>query len=184
MPHNTTINAGAGGDSIADYDLAAGGAYPTTGKVAAGVLYVSPDATTVPAPVTAANGLFMRPGTAATWNVVQAGDLIEIGGATFAVKRAFANATAAGDTTVVAAVASKKIRVLSYAIGPVSAAVNLYLKSSTVGAITSTKYLPPNGGMGRSLNHFGHCETTAGEALAINLSGAANVGIDVLYIEV
>lgn len=45
----------SGGDSIVTYDIAAGGAYPNTGKVPAGVMYVSPNATTAPTPVTPAN---------------------------------------------------------------------------------------------------------------------------------
>lgn len=57
MSHNTALNLGSGGDTIVDYDLAAGGAYPTSGKVPACVLYVSANATTAPVPVTAANPL-------------------------------------------------------------------------------------------------------------------------------
>lgn len=70
MAHNTTINVGTGGDQIVDYDLATGGAYPTTGKVPAGVLYISANSTTAPTPVTDANGLPVRPATATAWNVL------------------------------------------------------------------------------------------------------------------
>lgn len=69
MAHNTTITTASGTDVINDYDLTAGGAYPTTGKVPAGVVFVSANTTTAPTPVTAANGFYVQPGTATTWNV-------------------------------------------------------------------------------------------------------------------
>jgi hypothetical protein len=116
-------------------------------------------------------------------NATQAGDSIQIGGTAYPVLRAFANPSASGDNTIVAAVAGKKVRVLAYSIGPVAGAVNVTLKSATAGAISSTKYLPAAGsGMGRGLAPFGHCETVAGEALVLNLSAAVAVGVDLLYI--
>jgi hypothetical protein len=134
-------------------------------------------------PIDATHGLPVS--VLSTAAVTQAGDVLEIGGTTYTVKRAFANATASGETTVVAAVVAKKIRVLAYAIGPVSAAVNVYFDNATDGAVSSTKYLAANGGMGRGLNHFGHFQTgTNNEALRINLSTTANVGVEVTYIEV
>ena len=121
--------------------------------------------------------------TIGTVNAVPSGDVIEIAGATTTVLRAFANATASGETNVVAGTAGKQIRVLAYKIGPVSAAVNVYFDNATSGAISSTCYLAANGGMGRSTSLFGHFQTgTQGEALRINLSAAANVGVDVTYI--
>jgi hypothetical protein len=48
MAHNTTLSAGSGGDTITNYDIAAGGAFPTTGKVQAFVLYASAGSSTPP----------------------------------------------------------------------------------------------------------------------------------------
>lgn len=90
MAHNTTINAGSGGDAICDYDLGTGGAYPTTGKVPAGVVYVSADSTTPPTPVTAANGLYVRPGSAATWAITAAALPLPAGASTEATLAALA----------------------------------------------------------------------------------------------
>lgn len=96
---------------------------------------------------------------------------------------AFVNATASGDMTVVAATVGKKIRVLKYTIGPVSAAVNAFFKGTTLGAISSTKNFSINGGCDGSYCPQGHfLDTNAGDDLKINLSTTANVGIDVLYI--
>lgn len=118
-------------------------------------------------------------------NAQPAGDVVEIGGTTYAVKRAFVNATASGTTTVVAGVTSKKIRVLKYTVSA-GGAVNVYFGSATAGAISATKYLAAAGsGIGAALSTFGHFpDPTAGEALYVSLSAAANVGVDVLYIEV
>lgn len=66
MAHDTTINSMSGGDSIVTYDLVAAGAYPTTGKVPASVVYVSPNANTAPTPVTPANPLPVGGTVAAT----------------------------------------------------------------------------------------------------------------------
>jgi hypothetical protein len=60
MANNTTLNAGSGGDSIADVDLANFGSfgYPTTtGKLPVCALYVSQAIGTIPTAVTTANAL-------------------------------------------------------------------------------------------------------------------------------
>ena len=94
----------------------------------------------------------------------------------------FANVSASGDNVLVAGTAGKKIRVLSFAVGPVAGAVNVYFKSATSGAVSSTKYLPASGGLGRTYSPMGHFETVAGEGLSINLSAAVNVGVDFEYV--
>jgi hypothetical protein len=119
-----------------------------------------------------------------TVNALQAGDSIEIGGTIYTVLRAFVNATASGNTQVVAATAGKKVRTLKYSLSA-SAAANVYFATSTGGtAISSTKYLAGAGaGIGASFCPFGlFADTTSGDALEINLSTTANVGVDVLYI--
>lgn len=71
MSHNVNFTPGSGG-VLCTYDLATGGAYPTTGEVPVGAIMVSANATTAPTPVTAANGLYVQPGTSTAWNVVPA----------------------------------------------------------------------------------------------------------------
>lgn len=110
-------------------------------------------------------------------------DAIQAGATALTPKFAFANAAAAGDTQVVAAAAGKKIRVLRYKIGPVSAAVAVRFGSAAT-AIGETSNLAANGGCGGAFCPVGHFETAAGEALNLNLSAVANVGVSVTYIEV
>lgn len=94
----------------------------------------------------------------------------------------FVNVTASGDTTVVAAVVGKSIRVLSYSIGPSSAAVNVFFKSSSGAAISSLKNLAINGGFGRGYCPIGHFQGALGDGLVINLSGVANLGVDLTFV--
>jgi hypothetical protein len=68
VAHDAQINTGTG-PYVYGYDLATGGSYPTVGLVAGGVVLVSPNTSTAPSPVTAANGLYVQPGTGTTWSV-------------------------------------------------------------------------------------------------------------------
>lgn len=83
----------------------------------------------------------------------------------------------AGDTTVVAAVAGKKIRVLSYYIRQ-SAAGTLRWESATGGTaltgvmVTTTADLVASA----EFNPFGHFETVAGQLLNLEQGTAAGMG--------
>lgn len=93
-------------------------------------------------------------------------------------------ASASGATTVVAAVASKKLTVLSYVL-VANAAVNVKWQSSvTPTDISGLLYLAANGGVASGHSPTGHFQTIAGEALNINLSGAVAVGGHLVYVEV
>jgi hypothetical protein len=107
LAHNTTISVGSGGDTIVDYDLATGGAYPTTGKVPAGVVYVSANSTTAPTPVTDANGFPVRPATSTTWVVGDGGGSLTVDG-TVAVSGTVAISAAALPLPSGAATAAKQ----------------------------------------------------------------------------
>ena len=48
MAHNTTLDAGSGGDVIVSYDIATAGAYPTTGRIQQVGLYLSTGSSTAP----------------------------------------------------------------------------------------------------------------------------------------
>jgi hypothetical protein len=50
VAHNTTLNVGSGGDAITDYDIAAAGAYPSSGKVQQVGLYLSTGGSVAPTP--------------------------------------------------------------------------------------------------------------------------------------
>jgi hypothetical protein len=95
----------------------------------------------------------------------------------------FATVNLAATGQLVALVAGKKLRVLRYSL-MADAACSVYLKSHTAGQISGTKYIAANGGAGGSFSPVGHFETVAGEALDVNITGAANVSVDIAYIEV
>ncbi len=87
-----------------------------------------------------------------------------------------------GDNTVVAAVAGKKIRVLSY----------VFISSGTVTAIWQSGATDISGpmsflastGVSAGYNSKGHFETNAGEALQINQNSTAILGGHLTYIEI
>lgn len=95
------------------------------------------------------------------------------------VLRAFANPAGLGSNAVVAAVTGKKIRVLSAVI--ISASANS-IKFLTAAADLSALFaFAANGGLVLDFNEHGWFETNAGEALNINLSAAAAVGVSIQY---
>ncbi len=104
-------------------------------------------------------------------------------GVSLTPKWAFVDATASGDTSVVALVSAKKIRVLFWEMSP-EAAVNARFRSNTTSK-TALYYMDGKGnGQRAGFNQAGWFETASGEALNVNLSGAVNVGVLVGYVEV
>lgn len=97
------------------------------------------------------------------------------------------NLSASGDTTVVAAVPSKKIRVLNYFVTTqtANAAVTVAFKSGSstiLGEIREIDGLYPAAMPGNLLGPL--FETAAGEALVVNLSAAKVVSGHLTYVEV
>jgi hypothetical protein len=99
-------------------------------------------------------------------------------------KTAFVNATAAGNTTIVAGVTGKKIRVLGYRI-QAQGTVNVKFVDSSPQDLTFTWKLQDREGAVSSapLGAF-EFETAVGASLQINLSAAVQVGAQVIYVEV
>lgn len=95
------------------------------------------------------------------------------------------SASSSGANTVVAAVTSKKIRVLAWD-AKVNGAVNFKWQSHvTPTDLTGLYYCNGQGdGVARAFNPLGYFETVAGEALDLNLSGAVGVGGVLTYVEV
>jgi hypothetical protein len=111
-------------------------------------------------------------------------DTIYNGSTALTPKFATITASSSGATTIVALVASKKIRVLSMAL-TANAAVNAKWQSHTTPTDkTGLFYLGAQGGFVLPYNPKGWFETVAGEALDINLSGAVAVGGMLSYVEV
>lgn len=93
-------------------------------------------------------------------------------------------ASAPGATEVVAAVTSKKIRVLSYIL-IANGTVNTKFQSHVAPTDkTGLAYLVANSGVSVAFSPIGHFETVSGEALDINLSAGVAVGGHLTYVEV
>jgi hypothetical protein len=91
---------------------------------------------------------------------------------------------ASGDTTEVALVSGKKIRVLAYrfvSAGAVSVRFKSGASTNLTGAMSTGA---AGGGGGAAFNPIGHFETASGEALVMNLSAAVQVSGHLVYVEV
>ncbi len=110
------------------------------------------------------------------------GYIIDRDGSQYEVKRAIVTASAAGNTAVVAAVADRKIRVISYILSAVTANNVKFQRATT--DITPLHYMPATSTVVAPQNKHGYAETAVNEALNINLSAATAVGCLVCYIEV
>lgn len=99
-------------------------------------------------------------------------------------KFAIIDAATSGDNTLVAAVTSKKIRVLSLVM-VASGAVNVRFESGASGtALSGQMNLAANGGFTLPFNPLGWFETASGTLLNLELSGATSVDGMLTYVEV
>jgi hypothetical protein len=123
---------------------------------------------------------------AGTFAVQAAQDTSKIANGATALTPKFAliSVSSSGVNIIVAAVTSKKIRVLAWDLSP-NAAVNAKWQSHTAGDKTGLYYMAGQGnGNARSFNPVGWFETAAGESLDLNLSAAVAVGGCITYVEV
>lgn len=111
-------------------------------------------------------------------------DLIYDGTTALTPKFAVIDVASSGDNTILAAVASKKIRVLSlYLVA--SAAVTVRFESGAGGtALSGQLQLTANGGFVLPYNPLGWFETASNTLLNLELSGATSVDGGFVYIEV
>lgn len=124
-------------------------------------------------------------GDTSTINVAPDSSVMKIGNTSVTPKFAVISASSSGDNTIVAAVASKKIRVLAYNLMG-AGAVNARFQTAAAGAyLTGLKYIAAaGGGICAPFNPVGWFETVAGDLLNLELSGAVAVGGEIVYIEV
>lgn len=101
-----------------------------------------------------------------------------------APKFAVISAASSGDNTLVAAVASKKIRVLSYSL-VANGTVTVRFESGAGGtALSGQMDFVANTGISVPFSPVGHFETAANTLLNLELSGAVEVAGHLTYIEV
>lgn len=104
-------------------------------------------------------------------------------GETLAVKFAVINAANSGDNTVVAAVSSKRIRVLA-GFFVTGGTVAVTWKSGAATAITGAMSYAENSGLILPLNQLGYFQTAQGEGLVVNLGSGTQISGSLTYIEV
>jgi hypothetical protein len=111
-------------------------------------------------------------------------DVVYNAGVALTPKFAAINASTSGNNTLVAAVTSKKIRVLALWLTS-SGIVNAKFQSGAGGTdLTGLGYEVANTGMVLPLSPVGWFETAAGVLLNLNLSAAIPVGGSLVYVEV
>jgi len=97
-------------------------------------------------------------------------------------KFASINISSSGDNSIVAAVTSKKIRVLSYVI-VADAAVAAKFRNGTTDLMGAAS-LAANGGIAAPFNPVGQFETAANTVLNLNLASAVGVRGHLTYVEI
>jgi hypothetical protein len=115
-----------------------------------------------------------------TMDVSQVSSLGTIATPQFAV----INTSASGDTTLVAAVTSKVIRVLSYVLVADSAVAAKFTSGPAGTAITGAMSLAANGGVAAPFSPVGHFQTAANTALVLNLGAAIGARGHLTYVAV
>lgn len=167
MADNFTANAGSGGSTFASDDIGAV-QYPRV-KVSHGADGSATD-TSAAAPIPAA--------------AFAESNQLTIAGVPVTVKFAIIDAASSGDNTILAAVTSKKIRVVSLFL-VAAGTVNVRFESGASGtALTGQMNLVANSGFALPYNPTGWFETGSGALLNLELSGAVSVDGSFSYIEV
>jgi hypothetical protein len=124
-------------------------------------------------------------GTSRVGGVYQVGgQIIDESGVVLTVKRAFVNlAASTSNGSIVAAVATKKLRVLALFMLCGATATDITFQSNAT-AISPLFANAANGGAALAQTPFGWFETTAGEALKATTGAGSATGVLVLYVEV
>lgn len=199
MADNTNLNSMAGGDTLATDDIGGGvkvqrvkiqfGADGAAADVAAGAPLPTVQTGALPAGNNNIGNVDVETMPAADRTTDNMGAALQtdaIMNDTTALTPKFAAiaASTSGNNTLVAAVTSKKIRVLAIEL-MANAAVNGKFQTGADGTdITGLHYLAANGGFVLPFNPIGWFETAAGALLNLNLSAAIAVGGSLVYIEV
>jgi hypothetical protein len=90
------------------------------------------------------------------------------------------NVSASGDTTLIAAVAGRRVIVFQLSL-VCAGAVTVTWKSTAGTALSGPCAFAANGGITKAFSPEGQFVTKAGEGLVINLGGAVQVGGDFVY---
>lgn len=128
------------------------------------------------------NNFLTSTGNPTKANLDEAGNLLVSISSAQTPKFAVISCSSSGNNEIVAAVATKKIRVLNYSVIS-NGTVNAKWRSASTDK-SGLLYLIANVGASPAYSPVGQFETVAGEALNINLSGAVAIGGHLTYVEV
>lgn len=116
------------------------------------------------------------------------GALVDPSNNVLTVKYAAANVAASQtDSSIVAAVAAKRIRVLGYALSGGAQATSVTFNSKGAGAgtaVSMTHQMGANGVFAPGEAAHGHFQTASGEGLTVTTGAGSTTGIQVSYVEV
>lgn len=168
MADNTTLPGT--GDVIADDDISAG--------VAAGAKVQRVKAGW------GADGTYVDPAVANPLPVQATQESSQISAAGTIVTPLFAviNVASSGDNTIVGAVTSKVIRVLSYTLVADGAVAAKWVNGTAGTAVSGAMSLSANGGVSAPYVPVGHFQTSSNTNLVLNLSGAVGARGHLTYI--
>lgn len=128
-----------------------------------------------------------QPARAATTDTIAAKlatDALHNGTTALTPKFAAVAASSSGDNTLIAAVAGKKIRVLSYTLVAAGAVTARFEDGAGGTPLSGQMSFGANGGASVPFSPLGHFETTANTLLNLELGGAVSVAGHVCYVEV
>lgn len=111
-------------------------------------------------------------------------DLIQNGNTVLTPKFVTIAASSSGNNTLIAAVAGKKIRVLSYTLVAASSVTATFQNGASGTAISGIMSFAANGGVSVPFSPVGHFETSISTLLNLSLSGAVSVAGHLCYVEV
>ena len=99
----------------------------------------------------------------------------------FQAHHAAISVTSAGDSTIIAAVAGMKIRVVSLFIVSSGGTASLKFQSSTTTDLMGPIVVEDQSKFDLDINEYGHFNTAAGEALSLNVSNKITLGGAITY---
>jgi hypothetical protein len=182
----------AGTNNIGDVDVltvpsdpfgANADAASATGSISAKLRFIASTGIPITGTVTVGSHAVTNAGTFAVQSELESSS-IRTGGTAATPKFAIIDAATSGDNTLVAAVASKKIRVLSLMLVAAGTVTVRFESGASGTALSGQMNLVANSGFTLPFNPLGWFETAVNTLLNLELSGAVSVDGMLTYVEV
>jgi hypothetical protein len=154
-----------------------------TGSISAKLRFIASTGIPITGTVTVGSHAVTNAGTFAVQSELESSS-IRTGGTAATPKFAIIDAATSGDNTLVAAVASKKIRVLSLMLVAAGTVTVRFESGASGTALSGQMNLVANSGFTLPFNPLGWFETAVNTLLNLELSGAVSVDGMLTYVEV